>query len=111
MTTGMNSALKESMTAGVFVEFRDAAGHTLATEAYFDWNGRPVPAVGDDMCCVIHARESGRKEKIYGRVRQRQFDVQRDEAGDSSVWLYLVLETTPTSITRPGRKPPRFSNN
>ncbi len=111
MTTDQNSTLKESMTSGMFVEFRDSDGHTIATEAFFDWNGSPVPAVGEVMCCVVFSRQTGGKEKLYGRVRQRQFDLQRDELGASCVWLYLVLEICDREDPRPVRGPVQFSNN
>lgn len=96
----METELREAMASGVLVEFRDASNHTLGQAVYFDWRGRPVPAVGDAICCQIKAAGAERVEKICGRVVARQFDIQTDSAGEPCVWV-RVLASADTLPTRP----------
>lgn len=105
----METPLHEAMTSGVLVDVRDAKGNSVAQAVYFDWRGRPVPAVGDSMSCDGVSLADGRKERIHGRVRERQFDVQVDELGEVSVWVRVVL----MMHNAPRRKPSRlvFSAN
>jgi hypothetical protein len=113
--TEMETELHEAMAAGVFVEVRDAGNNTLAQAVYVDWRGRPLPAVGDLMNCDAVLVASGRRARLRGRVRTRQFDVQQESDGAAAVWVRVVLdfvtagreETPPT-----GRKvTARFSSN
>jgi hypothetical protein len=88
----MKTTLSEAMTSGVFVEVRDAEGNCLGQAVYTDWKSRPLPAVGDTMCCVIWVASAGRKQKVNGRVCSRHFEVQRQADGQPSVWAQLMLE-------------------
>lgn len=88
----MKTDLQEAMTAGVYVEFRDAQGHTVGEAVFTDWRGRPLPAVGDTMCCSTRSTISGRLEKLRGRVLSRHFELQHDEE-QPCVWARLVLQT------------------
>ena len=90
----METNLREAMTAGVVVEFRDSQGHTVGQAVYTDWRGRPVPNLGDTLCCDDTRRSVARRRaRLLGRVRSRQFDFQIDEQGEPSVWVLLVVET------------------
>jgi len=87
----MDTPLHEAMTSGVLVDARDANGNSVAQAVYFDWRGRPVPAVGDWMQCDGVSLSDGRRRRIEGRVQSRHFDVQMDEQGDTCVWVRVVL--------------------
>jgi hypothetical protein len=99
----MKTELQEAMASGVLVEVRDARGHSLGNAVFFDWRGRPLPAVGDLMRCEIAWHGTGRSGPCTGRVRSRHFDVQRSDAGETEVWVRLVLEP----VERPERPAPR----
>jgi hypothetical protein len=88
----MKTELREAMTSGVYVEFRDAQGNTVGQALYTDWRGRPVPAVGDLIAC--HAQVSGTRlaGKLSGRVISRQFELQSELDGSPCVWAQLIVE-------------------
>lgn len=88
----MKTGLQQAMTTGVFVEFRDEFGHTLGHAVYADWNHRAVPVPGDTMVCPIRNTTTQGSRKMKGTVRSRQFDVQQDSDGETSIWVYLVVE-------------------
>ena len=105
--------LEATMTSGVFIEFRDARGNSVGQAVYFDWSGRPVPGVGDDVCCRVGC---GSASKLRGRVRSRFFDLQRQDDGAPCVWVRLVVDVTLAKaqsqrLARLRSAPPRFSNN
>jgi hypothetical protein len=93
----METELREAMTSGVFVEFCDARGNCVAQSVYLDWHGRPLPAVGDQLTCGVTNTTTGRHKRLSGRVRSREFDVQRDAEGTMSVWVRVVVD-----MARPG---------
>jgi len=109
----MGTPLQEAMTAGVLVEFFDTCGNTVAQAVFTQWQGRPLPAVGDTLCCPAALRGSGQTEKLFGRVRARKFEVQREDDGEVSVWCRLDLETLrpDAARTRAGRQREFFSAN
>jgi len=109
----MDDELKTAMTSGVFVEFCDEQGDTIGQAVYTGWQGRPVPVVGDTVCCAVASPSTGRRRKLLGRVIQRQFDVQRDADGDPCVWVRLLLRTNASRRARPAqhRARLRFSAN
>jgi hypothetical protein len=95
----MTTQLQKAMTAGVFVEFHDALGHSVGQAVFTDWHGRPLPAVGDLLRCSAHCPATGRRRKLSGRVVSRQFDVQNaDET--PCVWVRLSLEIALTASRR-----------
>jgi hypothetical protein len=108
----MKTELQESMTAGVLVEFYDPLGNTVGQAVFTGWRGRPLPAVGDTMCCTVHSTATGRREKLCGRVLSRHFELQQEE-GQPCVWARLIAETRPAGET--GRtaaaRSLRFSTN
>lgn len=105
--------LKTMMASGVFFEFRDARGNSVGQAVYFDWSGRPVPGIGDDVCCRLGG---GSAHKLRGRVRSRFFDLQQQDDGEPCVWVRLVVDVTLAKsqaqrLTRMRSTPPRFSDN
>ncbi|MBX3413419.1 MAG: hypothetical protein KF708_12085 [Pirellulales bacterium] len=106
----METHLKEAMTAGLLVEILDPTGQYIGQAVFFDYRGRPVPAVGDTMSCQIVSFVSGRREKIVGLVRTRHFDVQQQDDGQPCVWARLEVEQTEVT-KKPPRRTPRFSTN
>ncbi len=89
----MKTELREAMTSGVYVEFRDATGNTVGQALYTDWRGRPVPAVGDLLATNVPATA----EKLSGRVVSRQFELQTEPDGSPCVWVRLVVEAKTNS--------------
>lgn len=87
----MTTPLEQAMTAGVFVEFHDPQGHCVGQAVFEDWHGRPLPDVGDLLCCRVHCPATGRPRKLSGRVLSRQFDVQQSDSAPC-VWVRLTLE-------------------
>lgn len=106
----METHLKEAMTAGLLVEVHNPAGEYIGQAVFFDYRGRPVPAVGDTMSCQIVSFISGRREKVVGLVRSRHFDVQQQDDGQPSVWARLEVEQTEVA-KKSQRRAPRFSTN
>jgi hypothetical protein len=90
----MKTTLQEAMAAGVFVEFQNSAGNLIGQTIFTGWQGRPLPAVGDTMCCRVPSKVDGRLEKLTGRVVSRHFEVQHD-ADQPSIWVRLVVVTLP----------------
>ncbi len=86
-----SSSLPVSMTAGVFVECLDASGQIVGQAVYTDWQGRPVPGVGDTMSVVVTSPVSGESQKQRGLVQSRHFEVQHDDSGQPSVWVRVEV--------------------
>lgn len=111
----MATDLKEAMTSGVLVDVQDERQNSLAQAVYVDWRGRPVPHIGDTMCCDAVCLASGMRQRVRGVVRERHFDVQTDSHGEAVVWLRVVMElldTQPTASIAAGRPyRARFSAN
>lgn len=89
----MKTDLQVAMSSGVFVEFLDAAGHTVGRAVIADWRDRPVPERGDRFTAPVRA--GGVVRKLSGIVRTRNFDVQTDLDGDTSVWVCLTVTVRP----------------
>jgi hypothetical protein len=107
----MKTELQESMAAGVFVEFRDAQGHTVGQALFTPWQARSLPAVGDMLCCAAFCSVTGRRRKLSGRVRARHFELQQDDDG-ACVWVRLVVEAKPAPAKNAGsRQLAGFSTN
>lgn len=99
---------RETLTAGVWMEFRNAEGHSLGQAVFADWRGKPLPAVGD---IVVHA-DPGRRAggPLRGRVISRTFDVQRGPQGQSEVWAFLVVRALSAGGRRPSPSPDCLRN-
>lgn len=72
---------------GVWIEFLDRRGHTVAQHVVDEWHGRPVPNRGDhvDFADIVGVRQQA------GTVIARRFDVQHSEDGVPQVWVRLVV--------------------
>ncbi|MBX7071922.1 MAG: hypothetical protein K1X71_02135 [Pirellulales bacterium] len=84
--------LRKATAAGLFVEFRDSLGNSAGSAVYFDWQGRALPAVGDQFACSVHSPRARTPRRMAGRVTHRAFDVQTDDAGKPCVWVRLVVD-------------------
>ena len=107
----MDTKLKEAMSAGVFVEFRDERDNTVGRAVFTDWRGRPVPGAGDRICSQATLVATQQSRKLTGTVRHRQFDLQTDEYGEPVIWVYLIVDVAgapASALRRPG---PGFSAN
>ncbi|HVA51145.1 MAG TPA: hypothetical protein VNH11_32690 [Pirellulales bacterium] len=110
----MDGDLQAAMTAGLFVEYRDEQGNTIGQTVFTGWQGRPVPNIGDLVCCTVQLTATRRQRKLLGRVKQRHFEVQHEDDGRPCVWARLVLEVVASPTPKPTPKPQpriRFSSN
>ncbi|HET6878749.1 MAG TPA: hypothetical protein VFI31_01185 [Pirellulales bacterium] len=108
----MDGELRAAMTAGVFVEFQDDLGNTVGQAVFTGWQGRPVPNVGDTVCCAVQMAATGRRRRLLGRVTRRHFEMQHEDDGQPCVWVRLAMQTIEPPAPRP--KPHsriRFSAN
>jgi hypothetical protein len=109
----MDGGLRRAMASGVFVEFCDERGNTVGQAVYADWQGRPVPDIGDTVCCAVVSPITGRRQKLIGCVVSRHFEVQHESDGRPCVWVRLLLQTIAKPLPRKNRPQPRirFSMN
>lgn len=108
----MDGDLRTAMTAGVFVEFHDEYGNTIGQAVFTGWQGRPVPNLGDTVCCAVQLTATGRRRKLLGRVTRRHFEMQHEDDGQPCVWVRLLLEIVAPPAPKPRPQPRiRFSSN
>jgi hypothetical protein len=108
----MDGELRAEMTAGVFIEFQDEVGNTVGQAVFTGWQGRPVPNIGDTVCCAVQLSATGRRRKLLGRVIRRHFELQHEDDGQPCVWVRLLMETVNLPAARPRPKSRiRFSSN
>ena len=100
----MEDGLRRAMASGVFVEFCDESGNTVGQAVYTDWQGRPVPMLGDTVCAAVISPITGRRQKLIGCVIKRHFEVQHEADGQSCVWVRLLLKTV-SELTIASKKP------
>ncbi|MGE0608559.1 MAG: hypothetical protein AB7O62_15795 [Pirellulales bacterium] len=102
------------MTSGVMVDVQDTLGNSIAQAVYVDWRGRPVPGIGDTMCCDAVCLTTNRGSRVRGVVRARFFDVQTEASGAAAIWVRIELELLDTQPLSAGPKAgyrARFSSN
>jgi hypothetical protein len=108
----MDGDLRTAMTAGVFVEYQDELGNTVGQAVFTGWQGRPVPNVGDSVCCAVQLTATGRRRRLLGRVRRRHFEMQHEDDGQPCLWVRLVMEVMAPPEPRPrSHSRIRFSSN
>ncbi len=91
--TSPSSTSSRTLSAcGVFVEYIDTAGHTLGHAVFPEWYGRCVPGAGDVMVCRVTNTFQPGSRKLSGTVTSCQFDMQHDENGHPTVWVYLAVQ-------------------
>lgn len=93
--------LHEAMSAGVFIEFRDALGNSAGTAVYFDWCDQPLPSVGDRISCPLSRAGARATHQLSGRVKHRSFDIQKQADGQPCVWVRLVVDIGSAERTTP----------
>lgn len=86
----MTTQLKEAMTSGVLIEFRNAAGDTVGQAIFTDWRGRPLPALGDRLSVNAFVSAS-QQRRLAGQVVSRRFEIQQGDDGPC-VWVRIVVE-------------------
>lgn len=91
----METELSAAMTAGVYIEFVDAAGTCVGQRVFLDWRGRALPSAGDQLACEVCGHGDQPTKVMRGRVRRRDFEVQTDARGEPEVWARLVVDTAP----------------
>lgn len=107
----MDGDLQAATAAGLFVEYRDDQGNTIGHAIFADWQGRPVPKLGDLVCCTVQLTASRRRRKLLGRVAQRQFELQQQDDGRQCVWARLTVEIVDPPVNTPNPSRIRFSSN
>ncbi len=111
----MKTELREAMTSGVYVEFRDGVGNTVGQALYTDWRGRPVPAVGDMLASDVPGastpKASASAAKLSGCVIARYFELQTEADGTPCVWVRLIVEVTSGRRELKSRSSVTFSRN
>lgn len=107
----MDTSNTDVQVSGMMIEFCDGLGNTVGTAVY-EWNGKPVPAVGDSIGCFLPQPNHDGRRQLRGTVRARQFDVQHDDAGDACVWVRLVVRVSSRGGRRRSTRSSRtFSRN
>jgi hypothetical protein len=94
---------------GVWIEFLNDRGDTVAQHVVDEWHGRPVPDRGDyvDFADVVGVRLH------KGVVIGRRFDLQHSVDGVPQVWVRLVIRIEEVHDAIKARKYgcPSFSTN
>lgn len=93
---------------GVWIEFLDRRGNTVAQHVIDEWHGRPVPDRGDrfELADVVGVR------KHRGIVIGRRFDLQHSPEGEPQLWVRLVVRVEPSPSDRFAQpRSPTFSLN
>jgi hypothetical protein len=82
---------------GVWLEFLDSEGNTLAEHVVDDWNGRRVPARGEQVLWNTGDVTTGEWRECRGVVVARQFDLQHTAEGEPQLWMRLVMRVIPST--------------
>lgn len=87
--------------AGLWIEFLDEHGNTLARHVVDEWHGRAVPARGDrfEVSDVIGVR---RHQGIVVGSRQ---ELQHTADGEPRLWIQLTVRVTSRPATGASRLP------
>lgn len=102
----MKTDLQEA--CGVWIEFLDEQGNTVAQQVIDEWHGRPVPQRGDEL----HFDEVVGARKCRGTVIARRFDMQYSVDGAPQLWVRLVVRATAETAAQASRLARRaFSTN
>ncbi len=80
-----------TVAAGVFVEFVGQSGHTLGQALVDDWADRKIPTLGQQLTCPAAAVGGFSRTELSGTVVDRRFEVQTDDEGQPSLWVYLLV--------------------
>lgn len=100
---------QETAACGVWIEFLDARGNTVAQQIVDAWQGRPVPDRGDYVEFAVAANA----QWLRGTVIARRFDRQRAADGSPRLWVRLVVRVDEASlpVRTASRRSTAFSRN
>lgn len=78
---------------GIWIEFLDEGGNTLARHVVDEWHGRPVPARGDrfQVSDIIGVRNH------HGIVLDRRYELQHTPEGEPRLWVQLAVRVSTRS--------------
>ncbi|MCE9605600.1 MAG: hypothetical protein K8U03_11965 [Planctomycetia bacterium] len=82
-----SSAACNSAVCGIWIEFLDESGNTLARHIVDEWHGRPVPARGDRF----HVADIIGVRNHQGIVVDRRYELQHTAEGEPRLWVQLVV--------------------
>jgi len=92
--------------SGLWIEFLDERGHTLARHVVDEWHGRPVPARGDrfEVSDIIGVRCH------HGIVVARREELQHTLEGEPRLWVQLTVRVMSRPASSTGRIPSPVMN-
>jgi hypothetical protein len=99
----MAASMDAVASVGLYVEFLDPRGNCLGQAWFEDWQRGALPATGDEFACAAHASSGGMPRPLSGCVQRRQFEVQRDEAGNMQLLVRMIVlagKASPRSVLR-----------
>lgn len=96
-----HSATLDLPVAGLWIEFLDERGNTLARHVVDEWHDRPVPARGDrfEVSDIIGERCH------QGIVVARREELQHTADGEPRLWIQLTVRVTSRPATGVSRLP------
>jgi hypothetical protein len=94
-----HAALYDLPVSGLWIEFLDERGHTLARHVVDEWHGRPVPARGDrfEVSDIIGVR------RHQGVVVVRREELQHTPEGEPRLWVQLTVRVMTHPALSAGR--------
>ena len=104
----MTTQLQQAMTAGVFVEFHNAQGHSVGQAIFTDWHAPALAGPWQHCCRNAAPIARSRAAAAAHGTSFRQFEVQH-EGGTPCVWVRLSLEVA--QAVHRGRVHADFSEN
>ena len=95
-----DAAVCQFPVCGIWIEFLDENGNTLARHVVDEWHGRPVPARGDrfQVADIIGVRNH------QGIVVARRYELQHTPEGEPRLWVQLAVRVS-TRTTALGVRP------
>lgn len=84
---------------GIWIEFLDECGNTLARHVVDEWHGRPVPARGDrfQVADIIGVR------RHQGIVVSSRYELQHTPEGEPRLWVQLAVRVSMRNATLSAR--------
>ncbi len=97
----VHSSASELPVAGLWIEFLDERGNTLARHVVDEWHGRPVPARGDrfEVSDIIGVRCH------QWIVVARREELQHTADGEPRLWIQLTVRVMSRPTTGTSRLP------
>ena len=97
----LHSSGSDLPVVGLWIEFLDERGNTLARHIVDEWHGRHVPARGDrfEVSDIIGVR------RHQGIVVARREELQHTADGEPRLWIQLTVRVTSRPATGVSRLP------